>query len=492
MNLYIDNHKFIYETENICRLFFPNSKFKVIKNTKPCESDDEFIYTNITIENDEAIIEAIVKLKGEIKKKYSKVFTYDTDFENECERQVAIILFEILDSFEKIHPPWGIITGIRPVKLMRKLIKERGIQKTIDYFKNVFLVSAEKLNLCYETMGNEQKLIDLSKSNSFSLYISIPFCPTRCTYCSFVSQSIEKAKRLIPEYVELLCKEIKYTAKISNQLNLKLETVYIGGGTPTTLLPDQMFKLLTAIKDSFNLDSCREFTVEAGRPDTVTNEILSVIKSFNVNRISINPQTLNNEILKKIGRKHTANQTIDAFNMARKCGFNNINMDLIAGLPDESYESFANTLNNICQLSPENITVHSLSIKKASKLTENGNEFKLEDSVKTSNMLKFAYYKLKTNNYIPYYLYRQSRIVGNHENVGWAKTNHECLYNVYIMDETHTILACGAGAVTKLKQPGGNYIERIFNYKFPYEYISSFEEMMKRKEKVIEFYEKFQ
>ena len=490
MNIYIDNHKFHYEIENLCRLFFPNSKLKVIKDKKP-QSDDDFIYTNICLEANKAIIKASVKFNGKFNEKYAEVSINNPDFENECERQLAIVLFLILVDITGIDPPWGILTGIRPVKLMRRLVKEKGFKETSEYFKSVFKVSDEKTNLCCQTMLNEQKIIDLSRFNSFSLYISIPFCPSRCAYCSFVSQSIEKAAKLIPEYVKLLCQELEYTAEIANELQLRLESVYIGGGTPTTLSPLEMSNLLGTIRNNFDMKFCREFTVEAGRPDTITDEILSVLKNFGVSRISINPQTLNDNVLKEIGRKHTAKQTIDAFNLARKYNFDNINMDLIAGLPNESYESFTNSVSKICEMAPEGITVHTLSMKKASNLTEKGNILYADDSVRASNMLRYISEVLNSNGYIPYYLYRQSRMVGNLENVGWAKKEKECLYNVYVMDETHTILACGAGAVTKLKQPDGDYLERIFNYKFPYEYISSFDEMLKRKGQVRDFYEKF-
>ena len=490
MNIYIDNHKFHYEIENLCRLFFPNSKLKVIKDKKP-QSDDDFIYTNIYLEANKTIIKASVKFNGKFNEKYAEVSINNPDFENECERQLAIVLFLILVDITGIDPPWGILTGIRPVKLMRRLVKEKGFKETSEYFKSVFKVSDEKTNLCCQTMLNEQKIIDLSRFNSFSLYISIPFCPSRCAYCSFVSQSIEKAAKLIPEYVKLLCQELEYTAEIANELQLRLESVYIGGGTPTTLSPLEMSNLLETIRNNFDMKFCREFTVEAGRPDTITDEILSVLKNFGVSRISINPQTLNDNVLKEIGRKHTAKQTIDAFNLARKYNFDNINMDLIAGLPNESYESFTNSVSKICEMAPEGITVHTLSMKKASNLTEKGNILYADDSVRASNMLRYISEVLNSNGYIPYYLYRQSRMVGNLENVGWAKKGKECLYNVYVMDETHTILACGAGAVTKLKQPDGDYLERIFNYKFPYEYISSFDEMLKRKGQVRDFYEKF-
>ena len=307
-----------------------------------------------------------------------------------------------------------------------------------------------------------------------------------------MSQSIEKCAKLIPDYLQLLIKEIEYTATIAKNLKLKLETVYIGGGTPTTLDDIQLAKLIEAVNLNFDMKDCREFTIEAGRPDTINKAKLYAMKNGNVNRISINPQTLNDSVLETIGRKHTAQQAIEAFSLAREVGINSINMDFIAGLPGDNYESFCNTVDKICSLSPEGITIHTLSLKRSSYLNIK-EKSKINNN---SNDLKYTlgktYEKLAQKGYHPYYLYRQSRMVENMENIGWAKMNHDGLYNIYVMDETHTILACGAGGVTKLKEYKDNKIERIFNYKFAYEYISGFDEMLQRKRKVEEFYEKFQ
>ncbi|MBR3909525.1 MAG: coproporphyrinogen dehydrogenase HemZ, partial [Clostridia bacterium] len=310
-----------------------------------------------------------------------------------------------------------------------------------------------------------------------------------CSYCSFVSHSVQMAKKLIPDYVKLLCVELEETAKIAKALNLRLETIYIGGGTPTTLSPEQLDAVMQTVKSNFDLSFLREYTVEAGRPDTITPEKLMVIKKMGATRISINPQTMNDNVLSYIGRNHTASQTVEAFNLARELGFDNINTDLIAGLPTDTFESFKVTLSRVLEMNPESVTVHSLSMKRSSNLSTSGNLPELEAGKTAGMMVDYALETLSKNEILPYYMYRQSKTVGNLENVGYSKKGYECLYNVFIMDETHTILSCGASAVTKLREPFGNQIERIFNYKYPYEYITKFDEILYRKKRIKEFYD---
>lgn len=300
--------------------------------------------------------------------------------------------------------------------------------------------------------------------------------------------SIERAEKLIEPYTKLLCEEIKRTAEIANKLGLRLETVYFGGGTPTTLSAEQLDTVLRTVNKCFDMSTCREFTVEAGRPDTIDSAKLFALKENKVDRISINPQTTNDEVLKTIGRKHTAQQFFDAFELARKCGFDNINTDLIAGLPTDTPESFKNSLDSIVRLNAECITVHTLCMKRASRLTTEGVTLDLQQARDAREMLAYTQNILGQNEYIPYYMYRQSRMVGNLENVGWSKRGFESLYNVYVMDETHTILACGSGGVTKLKRNNPDYLERIFNFKYPYEYIDRFDELIQRKSGIMQFY----
>lgn len=479
------NHKYHYETENLLRLFFFE---KIIQSDVLPEGGDGIITCL-----DGSNIEVSLVFCGEktsLKKEYTEgdIPSYDTA-ESFFERKIALMMFELLTEKTGYVPPWGILTGVRPAKLMSKLCLEMGKEKAKEYFQNELRVSKEKTDLAFYVAKKEAPIISgASKKKSFSLYVSIPFCPTRCSYCSFISHSNDKAKKLMPEYVEYLIKEIKETGRIAKELGLCLESVYYGGGTPTALTEELLEKVTDAVSESFELSNIKEYTIEAGRPDSVTREKFRIMKSCGCNRISINPQTFNDDVLKEIGRNHTSAQTLEAMKTAREEGFDFINMDLIAGLPTDTLESYKNTLDTVLSLSPENITVHTLALKRSATLVTDKRETNTGDLA--SDMLSYTYKTLTLAGYIPYYMYRQSKSLGNLENVGWAKDGFEGLYNVYMMEECHTILSVGAGAVTKLKNPYGNEIERIFNYKYPYEYISGFEEILKRKKRIAEFYEK--
>lgn len=477
MNLYVKNHNFHFELENLTRLFFPNEKITVIRDFS--EPQPPCIYTEVS---DKITISVNI---GSFNKSETAVKKL-TDDDNELVS--AQLLYKLLCDFTGLTQPWGILTGVRPVKLLRRLAEESSEEQAVKKFEKDFFVSNEKIALSRETEHNERKILELSKPESFSLYVGIPFCPSRCSYCSFVMASIERAKKLIEPYTKLLCEEIKRTAEIANKLGLRLETVYFGGGTPTTLSAEQLDTVLGTVNNSFDMSTCREFTVEAGRPDTIDIAKLFALKENKVDRISINPQTVNDEVLKTIGRKHTAQQFFDAFELARKCGFDNINTDLIAGLPTDTPESFKNSLDSIVRLNAECITVHTLCMKRASRLTTEGVTLDLQQARDAREMLAYTQNILGQNEYIPYYMYRQSRMVGNLENVGWSKKGFESLYNVYVMDETHTILACGSGGVTKLKRNNPDYLERIFNFKYPYEYIDRFDELIQRKSGIMQFY----
>lgn len=477
MNLYVKNHNFHFELENLTRLFFPNEKITVIRDFS--EPQPPYIYTEVS---DKITISVNI---GSFNKSETAVKKL-TDDDNELVS--AQLLYKLLCDFTGLTQPWGILTGVRPVKLLRRLAEESSEEQAVKKFEKDFFVSNEKIALSRETEHNERKILELSKPESFSLYVGIPFCPSRCSYCSFVMASIERAQKLIEPYTKLLCEEIKRTAEIANKLGLRLETVYFGGGTPTTLSAEQLDTVLRTVNKSFDMSTCREFTVEAGRPDTIDIAKLFALKENKVDRISINPQTVNDEVLKTIGRKHTAQQFFDAFELARKCGFDNINTDLIAGLPTDTPENFKNSLDSIVRLNAECITVHTLCMKRASRLTTEGVTLDLQQARDAREMLAYTQNILGQNEYIPYYMYRQSRMVGNLENVGWSKRGFESLYNVYVMDETHTILACGSGGVTKLKRNNPDYLERIFNFKYPYEYIDRFDELIQRKSGIMQFY----
>ena len=477
MILRVVNHKFHYEMENLCRVFFPYETIRVIKD----DSDETDDITVVTSMSGEYVVGVSVSINGTTEKKEKTVADYD-----DCEREMAILLFSLLSSVTGYTPQWGILTGVRPSKLMNTLIAEYGDIGAKEYFSDKLLVNEKKTELAYSVAKAEEKTVSLSDEKSFSLYVSIPFCPTRCNYCSFVSHSIAQAKKLLPDYVENLCREIKQTAQIVNELGLRLESIYWGGGTPTTLSAQMLERICAEINEDFDLSHIREYTIEAGRADTVTPEKLRVIKAAGVDRVSINPQTFNDDVLKAIGRKHTVDDVVRVFSQAREAGFDNINMDLIAGLTDDTFESFCNSVDRAIGMNPENITLHTLALKRSSTIVTH--KVDVESGEIANKMLEYAQNRFYFAGYKPYYMYRQSRSLGNLENVGWCRDGYECLYNIFMMEECHSVLAVGAGAVTKLKDPNSRNIERIFNYKYPYEYNSRYDVIEQRKNRIIEFY----
>ncbi len=476
IKLLVINHKFHYEMEKLVRIFMPDVKIQVVYEN----CDDFNIYTSVTNE-----IKVIIKFDD-----FNKTLTAPICDDNEM--QMGRMVYSLMGEYTGFYPKWGVLTGVRPSKLLINTEKQLGREKTEEYFKNELLVTDEKFQLAREVADWEEKIISTSRPESFSLYVSIPFCPSRCSYCSFVSHSVEndKAKNLLPQYVELLSKELEITGEIAKNTGVALESIYIGGGTPTTLSAEQLEIVLNSIEKNFDLKTCREFTVEAGRPDTITEEKLSVLKNSPVDRISINPQTFNDSVLQTVGRRHTAEDTVKIFDCARKMGFNNINMDLIAGLPTDTVDGFKYSLDTAINLDPENITVHTLAVKRSSEIGQNTPKIAVQNANTASEMLSYTYERLYEK-YHPYYMYRQSKSAGSLENVGWAKNDTECIYNIFMMEECHTILSCGGGAVTKLKAPNGDEIERIFNFKYPFEYISGFSELVERKKRITEFYDTY-
>lgn len=379
--------------------------------------------------------------------------------------------------------PWGILTGIRPVKIaMKFLIGGMSDEGVIDYFVKEYGAEEEKARLALEIAKVEKPLIDSMNPKGISLYVGIPFCPTRCLYCSFVTNSVFRSKSLIPEYLDCLMREIDYAAEIVKDNGQIIESVYIGGGTPTTLEAVYLEQLLARLYRAFELSRIKEFTVEAGRPDTINEDKLKVIKSFDIDRISINPQSMNEETLKIIGRNHTPQEIISAYETARRCGIGVINMDIIAGLPGENLEMFQKTVNEVEALCPENTTVHTMSIKRSSRLREMLCEYNLTDGGEVCRMVDYARETICQNGKHPYYLYRQKNMLGNLENIGYSKEGAESLYNIFIMEEVQTIVALGCGGVTKTVDREKDKIERIFNVKEPKDYIERIDEMLKRKD----------
>ncbi len=486
MNLFLNKPEYFYEMENVCRLFFPHERFeKLVEEVPDIDVDCRFIPSHEGL--------SVVCVVHHLGRVYRSVEMCPADADSrEEEISMARGLYRLFSEITKIKPKWGILTGVRPSKLYSSIYHETASADTTkEYMHRRLLVDEDKLTLCQAAFLAEEKAESHSSPDAFSLYISIPFCPTRCSYCSFVSHSVEKTAKMVPQYVELLCRELKDIARIAKEQGLKCKTVYWGGGTPTQLSAEQLDTVMTVMEDVFDLSDLLEYTVEGGRPDTITAEKLLVLKQHNVDRLSINPQTMHNEILNIIGRRHTAEQVVEAFHMAREAGFDNINMDLIAGLPGDNFDGFCDTLQQLIALQPENITIHTLSIKRSSFLTSRGEIATVPDVKTVEQMLDYANAVLTNEGYAPYYLYRQSKMLGNQENVGWSKKNKDCLYNIYMMNELHTVLSAGAGGVTRLKAPHGSEIERIFNYKYPYEYIERFDTLLERKKGIGEFYENY-
>ena len=485
MHLIIRNHKFQYETENLLRVFFPEK----LSVSEDIPEEGDYCFTEL----DGSLVTVKIRI-GEKELSQSREYSFDDKVNDETdeaflERKLALQMFELLTQATGYKPPWGILTGVRPAKLMSNLIRRYGELWTLPYFINELQVSEEKTKLALSVAYKEEDITETSRPDSCSLYISVPFCPTRCSYCSFISHSNESAKKLIPQYVEKLCEELRITARIAAELSLRLESIYIGGGTPTVLTATQLKAVTDTVSECFDLSSVKEYTVEAGRPDCTDEEKLKVLRECGCTRISINPQTFNDNVLEAIGRNHTSQMTVDCYNKARELGFDNINMDLIAGLPSDTVESFEESLRKAIAMNPENITVHTLALKRSSNIVTESR--RTNSAFAVTEMLERTQPLLLKAGYYPYYMYRQSKCLGNLENVGWAKQGKDCLYNVYMMEECHTVLAVGAGAVIKLKAPEGPEIERIFNYKYPYEYISGFDEIVRRKEYISEFYRKF-
>lgn len=378
------------------------------------------------------------------------------------------------------RPEWGILTGIRPVKLFGETYEQTGSrEKTLKIMKDYFYIREDYANLIMNIYFHQQRTAGEPPDNSAGVYIGIPFCPTRCLYCSFASNQVSDYE--ISRYLEALLIEVEYVGRKMAETGVRAETLYIGGGTPTTLSAGQLDVLIERVTDSFDLTILKEFTVEAGRPDTITADKLRVLKDWGVDRLSINPQSMKDKTLKLIGRDHDSGDIRKAFTMAKSFGFENINADVIAGLPDEDINDFEKTINEIVDLGAENITVHSLAVKRASRLIDIDGDFHYKQAEAVGEMLKMSQRVLDEKQYAPYYLYRQKHMAGAYENTGYCKSGKEGIYNIRIMDEHQTIVALGAGGITKVYYPHENRLERVPNVVNYEEYINRIDEMLKRK-----------
>lgn len=482
-----ENHAYSYEIYEIITLYFPGEKISLISDESELPFDCMLIKSKITLES--SSISSFCSLNkvvnGHIEEADSVVVSSNNDNNSKksIKHGVKLSIFSLFKKITGIEMPWGILVGIRPTKIVNDL-KSRSASKEqiVSELKNKYLLTDSKIKLVTQVSDNSYRFIN-NKTNTISLYIGIPFCPTRCLYCSFASYSICKHKDFLPDYMEALKYEILECSRFINN-RFEIESIYVGGGTPTSLDEEYFKVLLGFISNNFDTKALKEYTVEAGRPDTLNQRKLELMKESYVSRISINPQSMNNSTLNKIGREHTVEDTIEKFKAARAFGFDNINMDMIIGLPGEDIENVESTVNEILHLSPENITVHTMAVKRASRLKEEIND-KLPTPLSCNNsiidMMDLVSDTMDHKGYIPYYMYRQKNMIGNLENVGYCKPGYECLYNIQMIEEKETIIGVGADSVTKLVFHDENRIERYANKKDLKEYINTIHEHTEKK-----------
>lgn len=466
----LEGHDMMNAVQTTVQIFMPNEKYKPVEN----------------VQEDGITVKSSVMGNGTTAQLYENgsLTCEKTETADGVTMQHAVrsAVYHMLKEKTGQHLPWGMLTGIRPAKTINTymdmgLTKDESIKKMIETYE----MSPEKAELAATVATAERSILEKADKNGISLYIGIPFCPTRCLYCSFTSYPIDIYKTKVDGYVEALIKELKFLGEKAK--GKRLDSIYIGGGTPTSLTAEQIDKIMAAVSETFDLSNILEYTVEAGRPDTITAEKLKVIKKNGASRISVNPQTMNDETLRLIGRKHTVDDIKRVFYEARSIGHDNINMDLILGLPGEGEAEVKNTMEEIKKLSPESLTVHTLAVKRASRLKETLGEYDLAKAMLMENILGLSAKGAAEMGLAPYYMYRQKNMLGSFENVGYAKKGFESIYNVVIMEETQSIYAAGAGASTKLYDPETDRIERIFNVKNVDEYIGRIDEMIDRKRK---------
>ena len=386
-----------------------------------------------------------------------------------------------------MHPPWGALTGVRPVKLpTRALLAGKTPEQAEAELKKEYFVSPQRARLAVDCAKASVEVQRSLTPGQVSLYIGIPFCPSRCVYCSFVSADVGKTLHLVEPYLEGLLREVEETGRVLWEAGLTVRSFYMGGGTPTVLSAEQLDRLLARCEACLPLEGCTEYTVEAGRPDTITREKLQALREHRIDRISINPQTMAPHVLEAIGRLHTADQLRQAWKLAEEAGFPCINMDLIAGLPKDTLGGFQHSLQEVLAMDPENITVHTLALKKGSRLMEGENGGALPSGDEAAAMLDWSRNTLASRGYVPYYLYRQKYMSGSLENVGWAKPGAESLYNIVMMEELHTVVSLGAGGVSKLI--GGGKILRLANPKFPHDYLAGLDKVLAQKQEIGTFF----
>ena len=467
MKLNLRGHEDRYAIEQSLLAFFPEER-------PVYEGEDGDSHAEVTLHEGNVYATGVTTLTygGKTARGEARVRTAGVSdaYERERLRQRALKLsfFRAARDVTGVTPSWGALTGIRPAKLVRTMLEDGMTPAQADrVLRDTYCVSPERRRLALESAEAGLKARSDLRPEDISLYIGIPFCPTRCAYCSFVSASVEKSFKLMEPYLAALTAEVEAAGRMVKEAGLRIKSFYMGGGTPTTLTAEQMDRLLTRLERSFDFTSLAESTIEAGRPDTIDPEKLAVLRAHGVTRVSVNPQTMEDRVLAAIGRRHTADDIRRAMREVMAAGFPHVNMDLIAGLPEDTPEGFRRSLDEVLSMGADNITVHTLSLKKGSRITLEGSRIPSADEV--AEMPDYADPTLRKHGFEPYYLYRQKYMSGSFENVGWTRPGGEGLYNIYIMEELHSILSLGAGGSTKMV--GGGLIRRAFNAKYPREYI---------------------
>jgi len=481
----LKGHDYEYEIGELIKAFGLRRRIEFLYDDTDIsmESNSFLLINEIKSEdNNYNLLSILFRGSNEIahKKLYFKLEAKDEiEARKILKRKIKLNIYDTLKDGLTYSLPWGTLTGIRPTKIVHEYLdKGLSIEDIKVLLERNYRLEKEKINLLIDIAATERKYINTDK-NLCSIYISIPYCPSRCVYCSFPSNPLRNHN--IDEYLEALSREIDGVSELLDKLKVGIENIYIGGGTPTTLSPSQLDRLISHVKEKFDISKLKEFTIEAGRPDTIDREKLIVMKKNDIDRISINPQTMNEKTLKLIGRNHTVEDIYRVYYLAKEIGFKTINMDVIVGLPEEGIKEITNTLEEISKLNPENLTVHTLAIKRSSKLKESQEEYDITNEKMAIKMLDITRNYADKMNLYPYYMYRQKYMVGNLENVGYSKIGHECIYNIQIMEERQSIIALGAGGISKILYPNENRLERVPNVKNVKEYIERVNEMIERK-----------
>ncbi len=470
MKLVLQGHEDLYAVEQLQLALFP-----------PENREEDLAVSSLHRGNTWVSAVTVITRNGKTTRAVRRFKSCDETVRNRRRALQQSYYLAAVPHLDKI-PAWGALSGVRPTKISTKHLLEGGTAASADkLFRDIYFVTEDRRKLALDCSESTIKAVNLLESNDISLYIGIPFCPTRCSYCSFVSRTVGKNTALLQPYLEALYRELEVTGKLLANSGGHVRTIYIGGGTPTTLSTSQMADLLDRIKDSFDLSRCIEFTVEGGRPDTLDAEKLRIIREHGADRMSINPQTMVDSVLAACGRPHNAADVLRAYRQAEEAGFTAINMDLIAGLPTDNFDGFRHSLDTVAALNPANITVHTLALKKGADLFEKRTG--LSTAAAVTQMVDYANTALRSLNYKPYYLYRQKYMSGSFENVGWSRNGLDCLYNIYMMEEIHTIVSLGGGGMNKVNFPDGS-LQRFHNPKFPEQYIEQIESVLRQKEEL--------